>query len=37
MSGLLRGIRRWPSWMFACVSGANLVNVLEARGVYGFA
>jgi len=31
MSGLLRGIYRWPSWMFACVSGANLFGVLEAH------
>jgi hypothetical protein len=31
MSGLLRGICRWPSWMSACVSGANLHGVLEAH------
>src|SRR3954464_12590221 len=31
MSGLLHGLRRWPSWMSACVSGANLVGVLEAH------
>jgi hypothetical protein len=31
MSGLLRGVRRWPSWVFAYVSGTNLSGVL-ARG-----
>jgi hypothetical protein len=31
MSGLLRGIYRWPPWMSACVSGANLFGVLEAH------
>src|SRR5690242_4958592 len=31
MSGLLRGICRWPPWMYACVSGANLFGVLEAH------
>jgi hypothetical protein len=34
MSGLLRGVRRWPSWVFAYVSGANLVRVLEAHHLY---
>src|ERR1700733_8210277 len=28
MSGLLRGVRRWPSWVFAYVSGTNLSGVL---------
>jgi len=32
MSGLLRGVRRWPSWVFAFVSGTNLSGVLEAHG-----
>src|SRR5215208_4386476 len=31
MSGLLRGICRWPSWVCACVLGANLWRVLEAH------
>ena len=31
MSGLSHGVRRWPSWVCACVSGANLVRVLAAR------
>src|SRR4028119_1049985 len=31
MSGLRRGIRRWPSWVSACVSGANLKSVLKAH------
>jgi hypothetical protein len=28
MSGLLRGVRRLPSWVFAYVSGTNLSGVL---------
>jgi hypothetical protein len=32
MSGLLRGVRRWPSWVYADVSGTNLSGVLEAHG-----
>jgi hypothetical protein len=32
MSGLLRGFCRWPSWVFACVSGTNLSGVLKAQG-----
>ncbi|MGH3100099.1 MAG: hypothetical protein ACRDPU_03850, partial [Thermoleophilia bacterium] len=31
MSGLRRGIRRWPSWVSACVLGANLKSVLKAH------
>jgi hypothetical protein len=31
MSGLLRGACRWPSWVCACVSGANLHGVLKAQ------
>ena len=31
MSGLLRGRCRWPSWVCACVLGANLKSVLEAH------
>jgi hypothetical protein len=31
MSGLLRDICRWPSWVYACVLGANLSGVLEAH------
>jgi len=31
MSGLSHGVRRWPSWVCACVSGANLVRVLAAH------
>lgn len=31
MSGLLRGVCRWPSWVCACVLGANLYGVLEAH------
>ena len=31
MSGLSRGVRRWPSWVCACVSGANLARVLGAQ------
>jgi hypothetical protein len=31
MSGLLRGICRWPSWVCAYVSGANLNSVLKAH------
>jgi hypothetical protein len=31
MSGLLRGVGRWPSWVFAYVSGTNLFGVLEAH------
>jgi len=31
MSGLSHGTRRRPSWVCACVSGANLVRVLAAR------
>jgi hypothetical protein len=27
-----RGVRRWPSWVFAYVSGTNLSGVLEAHG-----
>jgi hypothetical protein len=33
MSGLLRGICRWPSWVFAHVSGANLRGVLGSTSV----
>jgi hypothetical protein len=32
MSDLLRGVRRWPSWVCAYVSGTNLSSVLEAHG-----
>ena len=32
MSGLQRGIDRWPSWVCAYVSGTNLSGVLEAHG-----
>jgi len=32
MSGLLHGNRRWPSWVFAYVSGTNLKGVLKAQG-----
>ena len=31
MSGLSRGTCRWPSWVYACVSGTNLQGVLEAQ------
>src|SRR6478672_8060579 len=31
MSGLLRGACRWPSWVFAYVSGTNLRGVLGAH------
>ena len=31
MSDLLRGLRRWPSWGFAYVSGTNLFSVLGAH------
>jgi hypothetical protein len=31
MSGLFCGVRRRPSWVFACVSGAYLVRVLESH------
>ena len=31
MSGLSRGVRRWPSWVYAYVSGTNLYGVLEAH------
>ena len=31
MSGLWRGVRRWPSWVCACVPGTNLKSVLEAQ------
>jgi hypothetical protein len=31
MSGLWRGIRRWPSWVCAYVSGTNLSGVLKAH------
>jgi hypothetical protein len=31
MSGLFRGACRWPSWVFACVSGTNLKSVLGAQ------
>jgi hypothetical protein len=31
MSGLLRGDRRWPSWVYAYVSGTNLFGGLEAH------
>jgi hypothetical protein len=31
MSDLLRGVRRWPSWVFAYVSGTNLFGVLGAH------
>jgi len=31
MSGLLCGDRRWPSWVFAYVSGTNLSGVLGAH------
>jgi hypothetical protein len=34
MSGLSCGVCRWPSWVFAYVSGANLVRVLEAHHLY---
>ena len=32
MSGLSRGTCRWPSWVYACVSGTNLSGVLKAQG-----
>jgi hypothetical protein len=31
MSGLSRGMHRWPSWVFAYVSGTILVGVLGAH------
>jgi hypothetical protein len=31
MSGLLCGACRWPSWVFAYVSGTNLKRVLKAQ------
>jgi len=31
MSGLSRGVCRWPLWVCACVSGTNLRGVLEAQ------
>ena len=34
MSGLLRGTCRWPSWVCACVLGANLCSVLKAHEVF---
>jgi hypothetical protein len=34
MSGLLCGACRWPSWVFAHVSGANLRGVLEGTGAF---
>ena len=36
MSGLSRGARRWPSWVYACVSGTNLSGVLKAQGCYRY-
>jgi hypothetical protein len=33
MSGLSHGICRWPSWVYACVSGTNLTGVLGAHHV----
>jgi len=34
MSDLYCGLRRWPSWVFACVSGAYLARVLKAHNLY---
>jgi len=31
MSGLLRGVCRWPSWVCACVSDTNLFPALMAQ------
>ena len=31
MSGLSRGTCRWPSWVYACMSGTNLEGVLKAQ------
>jgi hypothetical protein len=36
MSGLSRGTCRWPSWVYACVSGTNLSGVLKAQGCYRY-
>jgi hypothetical protein len=31
MSGLSCGVRRWPSWVCAYVSGTNLFGVLKVQ------
>jgi hypothetical protein len=36
MSGLSRGTCRWPSWVYACVSGTNLSGVLKAQRCYRY-
>src|SRR4051794_16464058 len=36
MSGLCRGVCRWPSWVCACVPGTNLSGVLVAHRVFRY-
>jgi hypothetical protein len=35
MSDLQRGIGRWPSWVFAYVSGTNRVHATKSRAPTG--